>query len=136
MKRKFLLLSLTPLLVTCQLQAQSLKQLVSWQAVVSKASQSSVSLLHPGQQHVSTSNQAQGVLAAKLTEPGSGLMLQARALSSDTNAPNVTLNGRNLTNKYQAIPITENYYLNYYKSDYPGDIITESGYELIAYWQP
>lgn len=136
MKRKFLLLSLTPLLVTCQLQAQSLKQLVSWQAVVSKTSQSSVSLLHPGQQHVSTSNLAQGVLAAKLTEPGSGLMLQARALSTDTNSPNVTLNGRNLTSKYQDIPIAENYYLSYYKSDYLVDIITESGYELIAYWQP
>ncbi|WP_447835579.1 hypothetical protein [Aeromonas salmonicida] len=136
MKRNFLLLALAPLLVASQVQAQTLSQIVTWQATASKDSQSSVSLLHPGQQAISTTSPAAQVLAARLTEPGSGLTLQAKTLSASVDTPSVTLNGKTLTHDYQALPATEHYYLSYHSMGYQADSVAESGYELIAYWQP
>lgn len=135
MKRNFLLLALPPLLIASQAEAQTLSQTVTWQATASKDSQSSVSLLHPGQQAISTTSSAEQVLAARLTEPGSDLILQARALDATPDAPRVTLNGKTLSHDYQAVPVTERYYLSYHSTNNHTDRVTESGYELIAYWQ-
>ncbi|HDZ8847787.1 TPA: hypothetical protein RUW98_002996 [Aeromonas veronii] len=136
MKRNFLLLALPPLLIAIQVKAQTLSQTVTWQATASKDSQSSVNLLHPGQQAISTTSPAAQVLAARLTEPGSGLTLQARTLKTATATPRVTLNGKTLTYDYQTLPTTEHYYLGYHSVHDQINSIPESGYELIAYWQP
>lgn len=134
MERKFLLLILPTLLCTSQVQA--LSQLVSWQATAKKSSESSVILLHSGQQLVSTSSSAGQVLAARFSAPSSGITLQARALSSTTSPLSVTLNGKTLTGNYQSLPVTKHYYLSYHQISHLDDKITESGYELITYWQP
>ncbi|MCE9935556.1 hypothetical protein [Aeromonas salmonicida] len=134
MKRNFLLLAFPPLLVASQVQAQTMSQIVTWQATASKDSQSSVSLLHPGHQVISTTSPAAQVLAARLTSPDSGLKFQARTLSTARDIPTVILNGKKLTEKYQSVPATEQYYLSYQQTARPAGKITESGYELVAYW--
>ncbi|HHQ4776073.1 TPA: hypothetical protein ACSP84_003926 [Aeromonas veronii] len=136
MKRNFLLLALPTLLIASQVEAQTLSQTVTWQATASKDSQSSVSLLHPGQQAISTTSSAEQVLAARLTEPGSGLTLQARTLGATPDAPRVTLNGKTLSHDYQSVPATERYYISYHSTKNQTNRVVESGYELIAYWQP
>ncbi|WP_141214110.1 hypothetical protein, partial [Aeromonas sp. A35_P] len=103
MKRNFLLLALTPLLIASQIEAQTLSQRVTWQATASKDSQSSISLLHPGQQVISTTSPAAQVLAARLTSPDNGLTFKARTLSTESDAPIVMLNGKILTEKYQSV---------------------------------
>ncbi|MCR4451221.1 hypothetical protein [Aeromonas veronii] len=108
---------------------------MTWQAGASKYSQSSVNLLHPGQQVISTINQAEQVLAAKLTISDTGLILKARALNVAIGTPDVILNGKTLTTTYQMLPITENYYLGYQQHPQQVRSLIESGYELIAYWR-
>ena len=134
MKRNFLLFVIPSLLAVSQVQAQTLSQTVTWQATASKDSQSSVSLLHPGQQAISTTSPAEQVLAARLTSPDSGLKFRARTLSTASDVPTVILNGKKLTEKYQPVPATEQYYLSYQQTTQPLGKITESGYELVAYW--
>ncbi|WP_421236178.1 hypothetical protein [Aeromonas sp. 601039] len=134
MKKNFLLLALPTLLIANQVEAQTLSQTVTWQATASKDSQSSVSLLHPGQQAISTTNPAAQVLAAKLTSPDSGLTFKARTLSTASDPPTVMLNGKKLTTKYQSVPATEQYYLSYQQTAQSAGQLTESGYELVAYW--
>ncbi|QGZ71105.1 hypothetical protein [Aeromonas hydrophila] len=134
MKRNFFLLALTPLLIASQTQAQTLSQIVTWQTTASKDSPSSVSLTHPGQQTISTTSPAAQVLAVRLTAPDSGLTFQARSLSMASDAPTVILNGKKLTEKYQSVPATEKYYLSYQQTAQPAGKMTESGYELVAYW--
>lgn len=136
MKRNFLLLALTTLLVATQVQAQILSQVVTWQATANKGSQSSVSLLHLGHQSISTASPTEQILAATLTEPTSGVTLQARALNTVIDPLSITLNGKNLTYEYQDLPATEHYYLGYHSSSDQVNNITEGGYELIFYWQP
>lgn len=135
MKRNFLLLALTPLLIASQTEAQTLSQTVTWQATASKNSQSSVSLLHPGQQVISTINPAEQVLAAKLTTSDTGLMLKAKAINVAAGAPDVILNGKTLTKTYQILPTTEHYYLGYHQHARQVKSVVESGYELITYWR-
>lgn len=129
MKRNLLLVTLLPVLGAAPCLAQELTRTVTWQASASKNSQSTVTLLHPGQQLIASQTP---VLAAQITSPNSGLRLQARALAK---APKVTLNGKTLTTHYQAVPATEQYYLSYQLQGQQPGSITESGYDLVAYWQ-
>lgn len=135
MKTHIFLLVLSALLIPVTPHAQTLGQTMTWQASASKYSQSSVNLLHPGQQVISTINQAEQVLAAKLTISDTGLILKARALNVAIGTPDVILNGKTLTTTYQMLPITENYYLGYQQHPQQVRSLIESGYELIAYWR-
>lgn len=134
MKMNILLLVLPSLLAFGQVQAQTLSQMMAWQATASKDSQSSVTLMHPGQQTISSTSPVEQVLAARLTFPDSGLKFQARTLSTASDLVTVILNSKTLTGKYQSVPATEQYYISYQQTALPIGKIIESGYELVAYW--
>lgn len=134
MKRKLVLTTLLPLLLSANGVAQELIQQVTWQATATKDTPSTMTLLHPGQQPIVKPSQSGKVLAARLTAPDSGLKFQARALTTAAGTPSVTLNGQTLTRNYQPVAATGRYYLDYQQKGPQADSITESGYELVAYW--
>ncbi|HAT1545498.1 hypothetical protein ACSZND_12705 [Aeromonas hydrophila] len=131
----FLLVLLLLSLIPVAPHAQTLVKTVTWQASASKYSQASISLLHPGQQVISTVNPAEQVLAAKLTALDTGLMLKARVVNIANGTHEVILNGKALTSTYQDLPITEYYYLGYQQHTLQAKSTVESGYELITYWR-
>ncbi|MFQ2200078.1 hypothetical protein ACK33S_19280 [Aeromonas hydrophila] len=135
MKRQTVLATLLPLLLCANGAAQEQVQQVTWQAAAIKDSQSTMALVHPGQQPIVASGEPGQELAVRVTSPEGGLSFQARMLITEIDAPTVSLNGKNLTHDYQPVLAADRYYLGYQHKGSQTNHIIESGYELIAYWQ-